>query len=213
MQSGKGHIVRMPAQGEEILEPPEVPMEIPPPLPEALPESENFSYTKTVFLQRLFLQIVLMALLALLVSPIFLGADLPWVATILGLYGFYFLLSAISPLLTSHTLSWDNLVLRQGWYFHATIPIREIDSVEEVEEYAKVGIKFALTGGKLYVTASRYGLVQIQLKEPRRFPFALGKRADRIIIDVERRSKFVDMANDYILRHKIFIPASPDQWF
>lgn len=210
MKRAKAHIVRMPAHKETV----EAPFR---PTPETIPSyevpptSEDFPYPKTLFWQRVLLQIILITVVAILLSPFFLNVPLPWSAIILGLFAIYLIISAISPLLTCHTLTTDNLIIRQGWYFRSTIPTKDIESVEEVEEYGKVGVKFSLTRRKLYVTASRYGLVRIRLKEPKRFPLALGKIADEIIIDVEKRPKFIELANHLIHQHEILIPASPVQ--
>lgn len=211
MKGTKAHLVKMPVSTKEPEEPPEVPPKPVPIIPMDLPSRVDFSYSKRLFFQRFYLQILLIALVVLLVSPLFLDVPLIWAAVILTIFVVYFVLYSLSPLLTTHTLTPDNLILRQGLYFRSTIPLGEIDSVEEIEEYAKVGVKFALTHKKLYVTASRYGLVQIRIKEPKRFPLALGKEADTIVIDVENRLRFVELANLFLLRYETPTPASPDQ--
>jgi len=211
MKKDEAHIVRMPAQRIETEEPSKVLPHALPDIPEGLPSSSDFSYSKRLFLQRLILQVILMMLIVLLLSPLFLGISLLASAAIVGLYAVYVVISSVSPFLTSHTLTPDHLILRQGWYFRTTIPTKDIDSVERTEEYSKVGVKFALTRRKLYVTASRYGLVQITLKEPRRFLLALGKKADEIVFDVERSSRFIELADHFLERYRTPIPASLDQ--
>ncbi|MFQ5884050.1 MAG: PH domain-containing protein [Thermoplasmata archaeon] len=211
MKKDEAHIVRMPAHRIETEEPSEVLAHALPAIPEGLPSSSDFSYSKKLFLQRLVLQVVLLMLIVVLLSPLFLGISLLGSGAIVGLYAIFVVISSVSPFLTSHTLTPDHLILRQGWYFKTTIPTKDIDSVEKTEEYSKVGVKFALTRKRLYVTASRYGLVQIVLKEPKRFPLALGKKADEIVIDVERSSRFIELADYFLERYRTPIPASLDQ--
>ncbi|UCD92086.1 MAG: hypothetical protein JSV43_07615 [Methanobacteriota archaeon] len=213
MKEGKAHMVRVPAHKIESEEHEETKPGIRLTVPEDRILSRDFSYTKKLFLQRLVLQIILMALIAILLSPVFLNLDLPATAAVLGLYAVFLVVSSISPFLTSHTITPDHLILRQGWYFKVTIPIENIDEIEESDEFPKVGVKFALRQSKLYVTASRYGLVRIALKDAKRFPLALGKKAEEIVVDVEQASRFIELGNIFLERYREPIPASQDQSF
>lgn len=212
MTKRKAHLVKMPAGQTEELEPPEVRVEIEPRAPIDLPRSVEFSYAKSVFLQRLVLQTIMVMLVVLLLSSFFLNIRAVYSAIILGLLVVYIVISSISPFLTSHTLTSEKLVLRQGWYFKTTIPVEDIESAETTDEPSKVGVKFSIAYKKVYVTASRFGLVKITLKEPTRFPMVMGKRAEEVIIDVEDRLRFVEILNGFIQRRDAPILASPIQW-
>lgn len=212
MAKGKAHLVKMPAGRSEELEPPEVRVEVEPRAPVDLPRSIEFSYSKSAFLQRLVLQTIMVMLVVVLLSSFFLKIKFLYSAIILGLLGIYIVISSISPFLTSHTLTPENLVLRQGWYFKTTIRLEDIESVETTDEPSKVGVKFSIVYRKVYVTGSRFGLVKITLKEPTRFPMVMGKRADEVILDVDDRLKFVEIMNGFIQQRDAPILASPIQW-
>lgn len=212
MAKRKAHLVKMPAGQTEELEPPEVRVEMEPRPPIDLPRSVEFSYSKGVFLQRLVLQTIMVMLVVVLLSSFFLDIKPLYSAIILGILGVYMVISSISPLLTSHTLTSEKLVLRQGWYFKTTIPVEDIESVETTDEPSKVGVKFSITHRKVYVTSSKFGLVKITLKEPTRFPMVMGKRAEEVIIDVEDRLRFVEVLDGFIQRRDAPILASPIQW-
>jgi hypothetical protein len=212
MAKRKAHVVKMPARQAEELEPPEVHVEVEPRPPIELPQSAEFSYAKSAFLQRLVLQTIMVMLVGVMLSSFFLDLRLVYSAIILGLLGVYVVISSISPFLTSHTLTPEKLVLRQGWYFKTTIDLEDIESVEITDEPSKVGVKFSIVYRKVYVTGSRYGLVKINLKEPMRFAMVMGKMAEEVIIDVEDRLRFVEIMNGFIQRRDAPILASPIQW-
>ena len=198
----KAHIVRMPSEaGRE-------------------PDSEmpftgimSFSYSKSLFFLRLILETIMIALVAVVISPMFLDVPVAWMAGILALLCIYILFSAVSPFLTSHTLTPYELIVRQGWYFKATIPIEDIESIEPTDEFVFTGVKFSLMDQKVYVTGSRRGLVKITLKRRRRFIFALGKLAKVVIIDLNNRQRFMELATKVLESHEPSIPASQDQSF
>jgi hypothetical protein len=212
MRKRKAHLVKMPAGKDEVPQTPEVRVEMDPQVPIDLPRSIEFSYSKSAFLQKLVLQTIMMMLVIVILSPFFLDIKLLYSAIILGTLGAYMVISSISPLLTTHTLTPEKLVLRQGWYFRTTISVEDIESVETTDEPSKVGVKFSIAYRKVYVTGSRFGLVKITLKEPMRFPMVMGKRAEEVIIDVDDPSKFVEVLNGFIQQRDAPILASPIQW-
>jgi hypothetical protein len=212
MKERKAHLVKMPAGQREELEPPEVRLDVESQVPSDLPVRIDFSYSKSVFLQRLMLQTIILMLVIVLLSPFFLGVKLLYSAIIIVVYGTYMVISSISPVLTSHTLTSEKLVLRQGFYFITTIPIGDIESVETTDEASKTGVKFSVAYRKVYVTGSKFGLVKIRLKDPKRFAMVLGKMADEVIIDVDDRLRFVDLVNGFIEHRDAPILASPIQW-
>ncbi|MCK4445409.1 MAG: hypothetical protein KAW09_12750 [Thermoplasmata archaeon] len=198
--SSKAHIVKVPSGAER-----------PPGSDLPFLEKTNFTYSKNLFYLRLILESVMIALVWVTISPMFLDVPLEWMIGILALFFIYLVLSALSPFLTSHTLSSRELVVRQGLYFKATIPIDDIRSVGVTDEFVFTGVKFAVMEQKIYVTGSRHGLVSIELERQRRFAFALGKLAKVIIIDLKNRQEFVEFLTQQLEARRSPTPASPDQ--
>ncbi len=196
----RAHIVRVPSDTDRA-----------PSTSLSLPEKVDFPYSKKLFQLRLILQTIMIALVGMAVSPLFLDAPLPWAAAILAILIAYLLISAVTPFLTSHTLTSEELILRQGLYFRTRIPFDEIESVEETSEFIMTGVKFSITGRKIYVAGSKRGLVRITLKRGRRFFLALGKLAQEIIIDVKNRPRFIGLLSEILESRQALIPSSPDQ--
>ena len=89
-----------------------------------------------------------------------------------------------SPILTSHSIDDDMLVLRQGWYFKARVPLGEIEKVERMEKGPKkVGVFFPPFGDAVHVTSRSEGLIVLTLKKERRFALVLGKKVRRVVFD------------------------------
>ena len=151
-----------------------------PPLPMT---SIVLRYNKGVFLPPLILLIAGMVFLNLFVS-ISLGFDGLSMAMAAAVSGILVLVIGISPIMTDHALTENELVLRQGWYFHSIIPVDEIGSVNVLERGPRrTGVFFDFRGKSLYVTTQRSNLIKITLKQQRRFNWALGKRTDQVIFD------------------------------
>jgi membrane protein YdbS with pleckstrin-like domain len=107
------------------------------------------------------------------------------------------LVLGVSPLLTEHQILGDKIVLRQGWYFKAEIPIKNIKRIEMVERGPlRTGVFFRLFQSTLFVTSKRYDLIMLELKEKRRFGWALGKKADKIMFDVLKSERFLRAIED-----------------
>jgi hypothetical protein len=202
----------MPVGKDEATQAPDVKLETDLRVPIDLPRSIDFSYSKSAFLQKLVLQTIIVMLIIVLLSSFFLDVKPVYSAIILTLIGIYVVVSTISPFLTSHSLTPEELILRQGWYFKTTIPVKDIESVNTTDEPSKVGVKFSITYRKIFVAGSKFGLVNIKLKEPRRFALALGKVADEVIIDVDDRQRFIDLLKSFIEQRDAPILASPIQW-
>jgi len=139
-------------------------------------------------------------LLLLLIAIIFLNAffDLtflkdPAYIVIAALVSFLVVLViGVSPLLTDHWLDDTELVLRQGWYFRAHIPIQEIRRIEIVDNGPmRTGVFFDVLGTGLYVTTQRHDLILVQLRSKKRFSMAWWKRADRLYFDTLDKSIFL----------------------
>ncbi|MDW5564327.1 MAG: hypothetical protein SA339_14020 [Methanomassiliicoccus sp.] len=144
----------------------------------------SFPYSRRSFLQNAVL--VAVAMPVTLALFVLMSAGTSYLVAIVLLETIVLVVLGISPLLTTHEVADDILVLRQGWYFRARIPLADIRSAERVESGpARTGVFFRLLHATLYVTSRRHDLIEIHLRSKRPFGFALGKRADRVVFDVE----------------------------
>lgn len=143
-----------------------------------------FPYSKRPFFVNLvLLLVVLVAIIYLLMT---INADLLTLMAIV-IMGFVFLaVLGISPWFTDHELEDEALILRQGWYFRARIPLSDIRAIERVPRGpSRTGVYFRLRSPKIYVTTRRKDLAEIVLIDKRPFIWALGKKAERIVFDAE----------------------------
>lgn len=130
------------------------------------------------------------------------GPGFPAVAAIaLGIVlGAATIVFALSPLATDHWLTRSRLILRQGWYFRAILPLADLESLRPAEDFSRLkaplGIHRPLGEPALYVTGGRTGLVVARLREPRRFWQSFGLRASEIIFDVADRDAFLRAVED-----------------
>lgn len=149
----------------------------------------EFAYGRGLFLQRLVLLVVLAA--ALLVFLAFLPTPPFWLVLTGAALGVYLGVSGVSPLLTNHWLTTTRLILRQGWYFRAAVPLRSITSAQPFEGEPKLGLSASWGRRRLYVAGSKQGLVVVRLAAPRRFWQVLGAEVDEIVFDVDAREQFL----------------------
>ena len=140
-------------------------------------------YNKGVFLPPLILLLVGMVFLNLLVSLSF-GFDIVSAILAATVSIVLVLVVGISPFTTNHTLTKNELILRQGWLFRSIIPRDEIKSVSVLERGPRrTGVFFDFRGTTIYVTTQRHNLIRLTLKNPRRFNWALGKKTDQVVFD------------------------------
>lgn len=145
-------------------------------------DPERYPYSKRAFLPNLVLLAALLATASVLVliTPV----DLFLGAAVLAVLVLALLVLGVSPYLTAHELSDDTLVLRQGWYFRAEIPRGNIKAAQVQERGPrKVGISFRMASPVVQVTTRRRGVIELELRRPQAFRWALGKRADRVVFD------------------------------
>ncbi len=141
-----------------------------------------FPYSKRPFVINLAL--LVMVLLTIIYLLLTISADLLTLMVIVVM-GFAFLLVlGISPLFTDHELEDGTLILRQGWYFRARIPLNEIKGVHPLPRGpSRTGVFFSLRTPTMYVTTRKRDLIEIVLRSERSFPWALGKKADHVVFD------------------------------
>ncbi len=170
-----------------------------------------FAYGRTLVLTRLILFVLLIALVATILAFAQLFPPVP-TALFLAFLAFATILFAVSPLWTEHWLTRSRLILRQGWYFRAILPLGEIASATAADEStplrAPIGIHRPLGQPTLYVTGSRTGLVILRLRTPRRFWSSFGLEAREIVIDVDNRDAFLKA---FAERRALLAPVEADR--
>ncbi len=148
-----------------------------------------FAYGRTLVAFRAMYFLILFAMVGLLA-----GLSLPSLSLVAfgAVVAVAALLFAVSPLLTEHWLTRSRLILRQGWYFRAILPLSEIQTIEPAEVGGPaLGIHRPLGQRTLYVTGGRTGLLVARLAEPRRFWQSFGLAASEIVFDVTDRVGFL----------------------
>lgn len=129
-----------------------------------------------------------------------------------GLLAVVFLVFALSPLWTPHWLTRSRLILRQGWYFRAILPLSELTNLVPADETAPIraplGIHRPLGQPTLYVTGGRTGLLVARLGRPRRFWQAFGLSATEIVFDVSDLRGFLSALEE---RRSLLPPVQPDR--
>jgi hypothetical protein len=152
----------------------------------------SFAYSKRSFMVNmafLGVLIVLSSLILLMTS-----IDLVYLGAILLLELALFLVLGLSPLFTEHEVHDGVLVLRQGWYFKARVPLLEIRKVNRLIRGPKrTGVFFRLLSSTLFVTTRRTDLIEVELLKKQAFGWALGKKADRIVFDVEEPGALIKL--------------------
>lgn len=142
-----------------------------------------FPYSRRSFVQNMVLVGAVIPVTLVLFAVV--STDPLYIAIVLVLEGVMFAVLGVSPLMTTHELADGVLVLRQGWYFRAEVPISKIRSAERLDRGpARTGVFFRLLSATLYVTSRRTDLIELRLGARKPFGWALGKKADRIVFDV-----------------------------
>ncbi|MGQ0797718.1 MAG: hypothetical protein ACT4OI_07650 [Methanobacteriota archaeon] len=170
-----------------------------------------FAYGRALAYGRLVVFIVLIVLVAVVM-----GASPPAAPELLTVSGVVLaavlLVFGVSPLSTRHWLTRSRVILRQGWYFRAAVPFRDIQSIESAEDLAPhrvpLGIHRPLGRPTLFVTGGRTGLVRVVLARPRRFLQAFGLPASEIVFDVARPKEFLEALRE---RRALFAPVEADR--
>ena len=169
-------------------------------------KNERFPYSKQQFTINLLLLLMLIIILPLVLLSIQ-GIDSLIIAGMIGLVIVLILVFSISPILTAHQISDQEMVLKQGVYFRAKIPLESIKSVRRIDSGPRrTGTWFRIFGKVLYVTTRRYDLVEIQLRSDQRFGWALWKSADRVVFDTLDNARFL-----HVMEERGITPSSPAQ--
>jgi len=159
----------------------------------APPRRLEFDYGHSAFLQRALLLLGVWIVATVLLASAA-GLAVPWIVVVSATIGAYALVFGFSPLLTRHWLTRSRLILRQGWYFRAILPLRDLRSIAAYEGDPKIGLRGDITRRTVFVTGSKVGLVAVELRTPRRFWQVLFTTADRVVFDVDGRDRFLGEA-------------------
>jgi hypothetical protein len=103
----------------------------------------------------------------------------------------YGLIYGVSPLFTHHSIREGRLHLRQGVYFRASIPLEDVAAVREVSDARRPGVGWDRKRRAVQVTSSRLGVLELRLKRPLRFPYVLGRRSGRVLLNVDNPGGFI----------------------
>ncbi len=154
-----------------------------------------FRYSKTRFISRS--TVILLAMIFLIVFLRSMPSDaLPWLIALLALLAVFLFVYGITPMLTSHWVTRSRVILRQGLYFKCIIPMREILKAEPYDADMRIGLALSWRSSILFVTSSKYELIEIRLRRPRRFWQVLGFAAERIVFNVEKRDEMLSLLHE-----------------
>ena len=156
-------------------------------------KSRKFAYHPTFFILKSFQYAMYM--IAVLFLLLLFQAPFLWLAGFMALFFVLLLVFGMSPLFTAHELTARRLIVRQGWYFQLSIPLRTIKEVHPLD-HGRAGLKSAFGRPAIYVTSAESGLVQIKLKKPVRLALLLGKSVDEVIINVNERERLLEMMGE-----------------
>ena len=113
------------------------------------------------------------------------GFSLIFIATITIAY--------ITPIFTQHEINSQGITIRQGAIFNTLFTFQQIESVEV--HNSRTGI-LGLRRSRIVLASGNNGLVMIKLNHRKRFGMLLLRKADEIIIDLEKPEEFVKLANE-----------------
>lgn len=161
--------------------------------------SERFAYDKLGFRMTSLLLVLLSTFI--LGFFLFMGGDVLVIVGVMTLCILMVFLYGISPMMSSHHIEDGELVLNQGIFFRARIPMNKIRSVEPLDVGpSRTGVFFLLRRSILYVTTRRHDLIVIKLEGPRRFGMIFGKKVDQIVFDVLEQERMIEAIRERITR-------------
>jgi len=144
--------------------------------------SEIFPYNKRAFVVNLIFIMVFVVLSLFIFTQV--ALDVVSLSILLAIEALTLIILGVSPLITGHEIRDDVLILRQGWYFRAEIPLEQVAKVVKMERGPKrTGVFFRFRQSTIYVTTQSHDLLRLELKKKRRFGWVLGKMADKVVFD------------------------------
>lgn len=103
----------------------------------------------------------------------------------------------ISPLLTSHEITGNFLILRQGWYFNRAIPLKYVDNADHFSgKTYGLSIKYRPHLRRLYVLTDERNKIILTMRDDVYIKIFLRRNAVReIVINVNNTKTFIDKIN------------------
>jgi membrane protein YdbS with pleckstrin-like domain len=139
------------------------------------------------------LVIWLLAVVWLMVLLVLLRLDqLSFILLVGTVLAFAVIVVGISPLLTSHNVEEDRIVIRQGWHSRITVPKDQVKSVQRMDRIEiKEGVILDAFNRTLVMTGSKKNGVRIELKNEIRVPSTFWKKVGTVILDVNEPERFM----------------------
>jgi hypothetical protein len=152
---------------------------------------ERFRYGRQQFLINMVLLLALVIMVPLVLVSLG-GVDIIILSGMMLLVIMLIAFFAISPMVTCHEIDDSSVILRQGWYFKAIIPLENIKGVRRIDQGPRrTGTWSRTLGDELYVTTRRYDIIEVKLKETQRFPWAMWKSGNRVFFDTLDNSEII----------------------
>lgn len=171
----------------------------------------EFRYGRELVVRRILFAGIVGGLLGILVAVMPSPAT-PFVLLTVAVVAAYVVVFGVTPILTGHWLTRSRVILRQGWYFRAIVPMSDIVSLGTPEDgflgQVPLGIHRPLVRPVLYVTGGRQGLVVLRLRRARRFWQAFGLMAREIVFDVDDRTRLLEAFEE---RRRLLSPVEPER--
>ena len=150
---------------------------------------------------RLMFAIKAMAFLAILACIIYLmglaEVSLAWQMGFSIIFVITIFIAFITPMLTRHEINNDGITIRQGAIFNTCFHFHLVDKVEL--QSSSTGLFGQVSGrGKIVLATGNKNMVRIKLNHKKRFGMMLMRKADEIIIDLEKPEEFVNLANEHL---------------
>ena len=142
--------------------------------------------------------VVFLAILACILYLMGLAeVSLAWIMGFSFVFCLTVFIAHITPMLTQHEINSNGIILRHGMIFNDSFAFSHIKSVEV---HVSSGGFFgpASKRDNIVLASGSRGLVTVLLNHKKRFGMLLLRRANEIIIDLERPDEFVKLANEYI---------------
>jgi hypothetical protein len=117
-----------------------------------------------------------------------------YIFMIIAVFVLAYLLVVPFPLLyTTHSVTGDSVMLRQGLGFTLTIPFGNISAIKVKEISARPGLRVDRAEGTLFVLATGTGTVRIMLREPQTVKHGA---FDCVVLDVKDPREFVSSVKE-----------------
>ena len=155
----------------------------------------KFRYPRLQFAIRFFLLVgMLIPLLMVLRIP---RIDDLWFAGFSVIFFLAISLTTLTPLVTNHEINGEGIIIRQGLLLKEKFAFKDIETVElsQTKLWA-FGLFPTGARNRIVLASGNRNLVEIKLREKRRFALLLWRSSKEIIIDLDRPEEFVRLANE-----------------